>query len=102
MGGNARNTAFAGVSNENSDMVGVAQTDRALDCGCSALKHKSGDSKPRKRISKKTQNDLAANLAEIAEKHPDLAEIVAVWPDLPEHIKAAIKALIQTHKSGKE
>ena len=26
----------------------------------------------------------------------DLAEIVAVWHDLPEHIKAAVKALVQT------
>jgi len=32
----------------------------------------------------------------------DLAEIVAVWSGLPEHIKAAIKALVQTHtKDGK-
>ena len=30
----------------------------------------------------------------------DLAEIVAVWPELAAHIKAAIKALVQTH-SGK-
>jgi hypothetical protein len=33
---------------------------------------------------------------------PDLAEIVAVWPELPEHIKAAIKALVQTHVREKK
>jgi len=30
--------------------------------------------------------------------HPDVAEIVAVWPDLPGHIKAAIQALIETSR----
>ena len=30
----------------------------------------------------------------------ELAEIVAVWAELPVHIKAAIKALVQTHKTG--
>ena len=32
----------------------------------------------------------------------DLAEIVDVWPELPEHIKAAIKALIQTNIQEKK
>jgi len=29
----------------------------------------------------------------------DLGEIVAFWPELPEHIKAAIKALTETSQS---
>ena len=35
-----------------------------------------------------------------APKHPkdgDLAAIIKAWPDLPEHIKQAIIALVQTH-----
>lgn len=32
----------------------------------------------------------------------DLAAIVKAWPDLPEHIKQAIKALVQTHKAENE
>ena len=32
----------------------------------------------------------------------DLAEVVEVWPDLPIHINAVIKALIQSHTRGIE
>jgi len=32
-----------------------------------------------------------------SELFPNLAEIVTVWPELPGPLKAAIKALIQTH-----
>jgi hypothetical protein len=32
-------------------------------------------------------------------KYPELAKIVESWPGLPEHIKAAIKALVKTNKS---
>ncbi|OHB59795.1 MAG: hypothetical protein A2173_00850 [Planctomycetes bacterium RBG_13_44_8b] len=32
----------------------------------------------------------------------NLAEVIAVWPELPEHIKAAIKALIHTQKKGEK
>jgi len=31
----------------------------------------------------------------------DLAQIVSVWPSLPEHIKSAVKALVQTHNTEK-
>jgi len=31
----------------------------------------------------------------------DLTAIIKAWPDLPEHIKQAIKALVQTDMTGK-
>jgi hypothetical protein len=32
----------------------------------------------------------------------DLAEIIAVWPQLPEHIKAVIKVSIQIYNREKD
>jgi hypothetical protein len=31
---------------------------------------------------------------------PDVAEIVTVWPKLPEHVRAAIRTLVQAHASN--
>jgi len=54
----------------------------------------TGAYKPAYKENPKTgQNDPAPLPA-------DLAEIVAVWPELPEHTKTEIKALIQTHNSN--
>jgi hypothetical protein len=46
----------------------------------------------------KTENPVFdTSLDKILQKYPDLALVVERWPNLPDTIKAAIKALIQTH-----
>jgi hypothetical protein len=40
---------------------------------------------------------LAASLDKILQKHPDLAHLVEHWPNLPDSIKAAIKALVSSN-----
>jgi hypothetical protein len=43
---------------------------------------------------KKIQKTAKTQLQNVS---TELTEIVAIWPELPVHIKAAIKALIQTY-----
>jgi len=51
----------------------------------------TGAYKPAYKEYQKTAENQADSMP------PDLAEIVPVWPELQEHIRAAIKALVQTH-----
>jgi hypothetical protein len=42
--------------------------------------------------------ELSAQLAHRAPADPDLARVIAAWPDLPPHIKAAVLALVESSR----
>ena len=44
-----------------------------------------------------TQNSQKQGKIDTSELSPDHVEVVTVWPELPDHIKAATKALIRSH-----
>ena len=55
-----------------------------------------------KALTNSDRTNLAQNLAPAdakpAKQTVDFAEIVEVWPDLPEYIKQSIKALVDAFK----
>ena len=45
------------------------------------------------------ESDTAKSPANLMQEYPDLALIAETWPNLPEHIRAAIIAMVQHAKS---
>ena len=63
------------------------------------LEPTSGNCQPveNKELAENQNPVLSTGLDILLQKWPELKQIIAVWPELPEHIKAAMKALIQSH-----
>jgi hypothetical protein len=53
-----------------------------------------------KELSKNTNSERVQNRVHKSEVCTELQQIITAWPELPGHIKAAIKALIQTQSKG--
>ena len=51
---------------------------------------------PKTPISQTPRAESGALDGEKSSPDPDLAKVVEAWPELPGHIKAAIKALIES------
>jgi hypothetical protein len=49
-----------------------------------------------KELTVHSETCLASSLAVLLQSHPELANLLDIWPKLPDHIKSAIRALIQT------
>ena len=59
--------------------------------------------KPQKPTKSSNPEESGAKCGALKDKNDsDLAKIIEAWPELPEHIKAAIKALVQTHSAEKK
>ena len=52
----------------------------------------------KQHLQENPKTDLAEFLALLQEKDPDLAKIIEAWPNMPGHIKAAIKALVRSYQ----
>ena len=59
-------------------------------------KTKTCETQKEQLAPKLTPTSQQQSKIDVANLPADLAEIVFTWPELPEHIKAAIKALIKT------
>ncbi len=83
-------------SNQHDPKVTSPSSYTALQDKCNSNRNLSklqNQGGPKKVLSKPENG-----LNEPPYPHTDLSQIVTVWPDLPEHIKAAIKAMIQSHE----
>ncbi|MHC4072273.1 MAG: hypothetical protein ACYTGS_09615, partial [Planctomycetota bacterium] len=51
-------------------------------------------------LGDKSKNQkLVSGLFSEFNSDPDFLQLIEAWPELPGHIKVAIKALVQTHKA---
>ena len=100
--------------NDLLSTVGIGANDKGggrirTDDNGFAIRHSKNQTSTTTKTCETAKQQLTLQLTAKSSKQPeidlselplDLAEIVAIWPELPSHIKAAIKALVATITKG--
>jgi hypothetical protein len=77
-------------------MIKQNTPDRIRTCDLRIRNPKANTEKPCSCAKNKdSQNPLVENLFSCVNKYPDLGLVVKRWAELPENIRAAIKALVK-------
>ncbi len=59
--------------------------------------NKKAQTTENKRLIENDNPVLSTSLDKTLQKHSDLEQIISAWPNLPEHIKVAIQALVESN-----
>ena len=87
------------------DRLGLARVERPLPDSnrgwriCNPLAERRNP-QAGKEVTETAAEPLAQTLAQETPIAPDLARVVAAWPDLPPHIRAAVLALVGAAPRG--
>ncbi len=99
----AENKGFKGfLGSSSEEKVGTPSRIRTSDPLIKNQMPENSNQLKNQEVTENAKGSMASSVAFLCENRPDLALVVEAWDHLPEAIKAAIKALVETSRKVEE